>query len=57
MHVNSECPVYTLEGAAHHLDLRAPNPKDPKSITDVRQDEMTSIKYWIAQKKAMTGHA
>ena len=57
VHVNSECPVYTLEGAAHHLDLRAPNPKDPKSITDVRQDEMTSIKYWIAQKKAMTGHA
>ena len=55
--LNDNCPTYTLQGAAHHLDLRSPNPADPPSVTSVREDETIAIKLWIAQKKAATGHA
>ena len=55
--LNDACPTYILQGAAHHLDLRSPNPADPPSVTSVREDETIAIKLWIAQKKAATGHA
>lgn len=55
--INHNIPTYFLEGSAHHLDLRTPNPADPTSVKDVHQSEITVIKYWIAQKLELTGRA
>jgi hypothetical protein len=36
-----------IEDAAHHLDLRAPNPQDPDSVTAARRLEEEIISMWI----------
>lgn len=36
-----------IKDSAHHLDLRAPNEKDPKSVTEAREIEMTYIQKFI----------
>jgi pimeloyl-ACP methyl ester carboxylesterase len=41
--------VRTLEGAAHHLDLRAANDLDPPSVVAVRKEQKAVIQRWITQ--------
>jgi len=43
--------AFTMEGAAHHLDLRAPNAADPKSVVQGRQTEKSLIQYWLYGQK------
>jgi lysosomal Pro-X carboxypeptidase len=38
-----------IEDSAHHLDLRAPNSKDPASVTAARQWEIETIQLWLAK--------
>lgn len=40
--------VMGINGAAHHLDLRRPNPNDPQSVVLVRQQELQFIQQWIS---------
>lgn len=44
--------IYALliKDAAHHLDLRAPDPRDPESVVQARLTEMSIIRGWIEQK-------
>lgn len=41
--------VIYIEGSAHHFDLRAENPADPKSVTDARATEKQYIKQYISE--------
>ena len=36
-----------VEGSAHHLDLREPNPADPQEMVDARETEKSYIYTWI----------
>ncbi|GCB76166.1 hypothetical protein scyTo_0015441 [Scyliorhinus torazame] len=36
-----------IEGAAHHLDLRATNAADPPSVTVIRKMELSIIRDWV----------
>ncbi|VDP20454.1 unnamed protein product [Schistosoma margrebowiei] len=36
-----------LDGGAHHLDLRSPDPNDPPSARQVRQIEVQTIRSWL----------
>jgi len=40
-----------IENGAHHLDLRASNSQDPKSVVKVRLEEMNIISDWIDQAR------
>jgi len=46
----SDTVAVFIEDGAHHLDLRAPNPKDPKSVIDARQIEELYIRQWINEQ-------
>ena len=39
---------FTMEGAAHHLDLRTPNPLDPPAVVAGRAFELQKLKEWLA---------
>ncbi|KAH7725806.1 PCP-1.1 protein [Aphelenchoides avenae] len=39
--------VYTVEGSAHHLDLRAPNTCDPEPIKALRYQIVGILKCWL----------
>ena len=41
--------VRILEGAAHHLDLRASDPGDPPSVVQVRAEELEAMRGWVRQ--------
>ena len=49
---------FTMEGAAHHLDLRTPNPLDPPDVVYWRAFELAKLKEWLAvaseEKKELT---
>ncbi|CAH8635802.1 unnamed protein product [Heterobilharzia americana] len=36
-----------LDGGAHHLDLRSPDPSDPPSARQIRQIEVQTIHSWL----------
>jgi len=42
-----------IEGGAHHLDLRAPDARDPATVTAARDFEMAHIKQWIAEYQSV----
>ena len=42
-----------IEGAAHHLDLRSSNPKDPPSVVAAREKELALLKKWISTKTSV----
>lgn len=42
-----EIEIIWIEESAHHLDLRYPNPKDPKPVTLAREKEKEIIKKWL----------
>ena len=46
--IGSLVSVIIPEGA-HHLDLRASNPLDPKSVIDGREKHKENIRKWINQ--------
>eukprot|EP00483_Globobulimina_turgida_P010890 UN10911 len=37
-----------IADAAHHLDLRGKNPKDPAAVTQARQLEVQYFKQWLS---------
>ncbi|KAM9974791.1 hypothetical protein ACTFIW_008257 [Dictyostelium discoideum] len=39
----------TIEGGAHHLDLRYPNPLDPPSVTQAREIESKLLQLWASE--------
>jgi hypothetical protein len=39
--------VIWIDGAAHHLDLRFPNPLDPPSVVVARAKALALIKLWL----------
>ena len=41
--------VRIIEGAAHHLDLRAAHPADPPAVTAVRKEQRVAIGRWVAE--------
>lgn len=41
-------PVILIDGGAHHLDLRAPNPKDPRSVIIARREIASYIHDWVS---------
>ena len=41
--VNNDITIIIIEGAAHHLDLRSPNPQDPATVIAARQLELDTI--------------
>lgn len=43
--------VRIIENGAHHLDLRAANKMDPRSVTAVREEQRGAIRQWVAQWK------
>ena len=45
--INDKVTVKVLKGAAHHLELREPNPADPQDVIDVRETIITLLKQWI----------
>jgi lysosomal Pro-X carboxypeptidase len=44
---NGRVTAVMIEGGAHHLDLRGPNPADPPSVLKARALEEASILQWI----------
>ena len=48
--------VLIPEGA-HHLDLRASNPLDPKSVIDARNTHKDNIRKWINQAAIKTSNS
>lgn len=45
--VSQSITVFTIKDAAHHLDLRHVNPKDPESVKIARTMEIETIALWI----------
>ncbi|XP_043575891.1 uncharacterized protein LOC122564766 isoform X2 [Chiloscyllium plagiosum] len=45
--MNPSVITFVIEGAAHHLDLRASNVADPPSVTVVRKMESSIIRKWV----------
>jgi len=44
---NPDIVVIKIPAAAHHLDLRGPNPADPPYVIHARSEEEHIIKKWI----------
>ncbi|XP_052789673.1 dipeptidyl peptidase 2-like [Mya arenaria] len=44
---NSDIHAVTIQGGAHHLDMRAQNPLDPISVMAAREVEKQAIRKWI----------
>ncbi|KAI6234044.1 hypothetical protein M3Y99_00837800 [Aphelenchoides fujianensis] len=42
---------YTIDGAAHHLDLRQPNSCDPASVQDARFQIVQILKCWVGRNQ------
>lgn len=38
-----------IPAAAHHLDLRGPNPSDPSYVQDARKQEDAIIGTWLSE--------
>ncbi|XP_035668032.1 dipeptidyl peptidase 2-like [Branchiostoma floridae] len=47
--VSSSIVAMVIEGGAHMMDLRVPNPADPQSVIHVRQQEAYLIGRWIRE--------
>ena len=47
--VNESVLAIVMKDAAHHLDLRTPNPNDPESVVKGRQYEKNVILQWLSK--------
>jgi len=45
--LSSTLPAILIPAAAHHLDLRAPNPADPPYVAEARVEEERIITSWL----------
>ncbi|XP_012260896.2 lysosomal Pro-X carboxypeptidase [Athalia rosae] len=50
--VSSSTIAILIPEAAHHLDLRASNPRDPYSVVQARKIHCAYIKKWIREEQA-----
>lgn len=49
-------PLYTIQGGAHHLDMREPTPEDAGSDVEwVRNQEMDLIESWVMDYQENAG--
>jgi lysosomal Pro-X carboxypeptidase len=51
VNLTSSLPAIIIQNGAHHLDLRASNPNDPKSVIQARLFHMQKIEEWILNFK------
>jgi len=45
--INPNLVAFVMQGAAHHLDLRTPNPADPPQVVTGRLTEKALIQKWL----------
>lgn len=50
---NNQVKIIIIPDAAHHLDLRARNPKDPASVIAARETEKQEIRKWLNHRSAV----
>ena len=46
---NDRIKIIPIAGAAHHLELRGPNPADPQSVIDARTWILGNVTQWITE--------
>ena len=45
--ISDSVTAIVIEHGAHHLDLRTPDPSDPQSVIDARNQERAIITGWL----------
>jgi pimeloyl-ACP methyl ester carboxylesterase len=48
-----EVEIRWMAGAAHHLELRTPNPSDPPDVRACRDLQRKYVRKWISEKKLL----
>jgi hypothetical protein len=57
LQVRDDLPVIIMPNAAHHLDLKAPNPADPADVVAARAQEEAILAGWLDQFAAAAANS